>query len=188
MINDHRTDDLSPFGSIRVTRKVSIGLSVMALSCSLGSSAQEATDPLKANSDKAQQVFDQTQVSDTSKQANTEEMPVYPGGEKALYAILKKEIRYPKAAREEGITGRVYVEFDLEKNGNVDSAWVKRSIHPLLDEEAIRVVELLDGWSPGKMNGKPVKVRYTLPINFTMDPKELEKIRKKQAKRAAKAK
>ena len=82
----------------------------------------------------------------------------------------------------------VFVQFIVEKNGQVDSVWIKRSAHPLLDAEALRVVALTDGWTPGSQNDKPVRVQYMLPISFTMDAKELEKILRKQAKRAAKGK
>ncbi len=145
--------------------------------------AQEGTDQLKQNADKAQQVFDQTKQEPPGP---IEEQPLFPGGEKALYAFIAKETKYPPEAREQGIVGRVYVQFIVEKDGQVDSAWVKRSVHPLLDEEAIRVVRLADGWKPGTQLGKPVRVTYTMPMNFTMDAGELEKIRKKQARKAAK--
>ena len=151
--------------------------------------AQEGTDQLMQNADKAQQVFDSVIAKPAGQEhVPKEEMPIYPGGDAALYAFLKKETKYPDAARDEGITGKVFVQFIVEKNGDVDSVWIKRSAHPLLDTEAARVVALTDGWTPGKQNDKPVRVQYMLPINFTMDAKDLEKIRKKQARRAAKGK
>jgi TonB family protein len=151
--------------------------------------AQEGTDQLKANSDKAQQVFDNTIAKPgTEEQVPKEELPVYPGGESGLQAFLVKETRYPEEAREQGITGKVFVQFIVEKDGNVDSVWVKRGAHPLLDAEAMRVVQLADGWKPATQNNKPVRVTYMLPISFTMPAEDLEKIRRKAAKRAAKEK
>ncbi len=151
--------------------------------------AQEDRDQLKSNSDKAQQVFDNAIVKPAAQDRGPkEELPVYPGGETALYAFIAKETKYPEEAREQGISGKVFVQFIVEKNGQVDSVWIKRSAHPLLDAEALRVVALMDGWTPGSQNDKPVRVQYMLPISFTMDAKELEKIRKKQARRAAKKK
>ena len=149
--------------------------------------AQEGTDPLKTNSDKAQQVFDNV-TAKPEAQVPKEELPVYPGGETALYAFISKETKYPEEAREQGITGKVFVQFIVEKDGSVDSVWVKRSAHPLLDAEALRVVQLADGWKPATQNDKPVRVQYMLPISFTMPAEDLEKIRKKAAKRAAKEK
>lgn len=149
--------------------------------------AQEGNDQLKTNSDKAQQVFDNA-TAKPEAQVPKEELPVYPGGEKALYAFLQKETKYPEEAREQGITGKVFVQFIVEKDGSVDSVWVKRSAHPLLDAEAMRVVQRADGWKPATQNDKPVRVQYMLPISFAMDPKDVEKIRKKAAKRAAKEK
>ena len=149
--------------------------------------AQEGTDQLKQNADKAQQVFDNTTTKPES-QVPKEELPVYPGGETALYAFISKETKYPEEAREQGITGKVFVQFIVEKDGSVDSVWVKRSAHPLLDAEAMRVVQLVDGWKPATQNDKPVRVQYMLPISFTMPAEDLEKIRKKAAKRAAKEK
>lgn len=149
--------------------------------------AQEGTDQLKTNSDKAHQVFDNTIAKPAAQeQVPKEELPVYPGGEAALQAFLAKETKYPEEAREQGITGKVFVQFIVEKDGRVDSVWVKRSAHPLLDVEALRVVQLIDGWKPATQNDKPVRVTYMLPISFAMDQKDLEKIRKKAAKRAAK--
>ncbi len=168
--------------------RLSVLLCVHSL-CAVVVCAQEGTDQLKTNSDKAQQVFDNTiGKSAVQEPVAKEELPVYPGGESALYAFISKETKYPEEAREQGITGKVFVQFIVEKDGSVDSVWVKRSAHPLLDAEALRVVQLMDGWKPATQNDKPVRVTYMLPISFAMDQKELEKIRKKEAKRAAKEK
>ncbi len=174
-----------------VRAKLTRGLIITgAFACSVSlACAQEGADQLKQNADKAQQVFDNTiEKPVVQEQGPKEEMPVFPGGEAALYAFLKKETKYPDAARDEGIVGKVFVQFIVEKDGRVDSVWVKRSVHPLLDAEALRVVSLLDGWTPGKQNDKPVRVHYMLPISFAMDAKDLERIRRKQARHAAKKK
>ena len=164
-------------------------LFAFAIGRHLGAFAQEDTEQLKQNADKAQQAFDSAIAKPAGQQqVPKEELPVYPGGEAALFVFINKETKYPDAAREEGITGKVFVQFIVEKNGQVDSVWIKRSAHPLLDAEALRVVALTDGWTPGSQNDKPVRVQYMLPISFTMDAKELEKILRKQAKRAAKGK
>lgn len=148
--------------------------------------AQSGTDPLRQDADKAQQVFDRTVAPTDSTLANHQEMPVFPGGEVGLRKFLKEQSVYPPEAKAQGITGKVFVRFLVETDGRVDSVSILRGAHPLLDAEALRVVRLADGWEPGRMNGKPVRVTYTLPISFDMDPKVAERLRRKAAKRAAK--
>ena len=149
--------------------------------------AQEPQDTLRAASDRAQDFFERGfSTAPAAPVVMAEELPQYPGGESALYNYLKKRTKYPVEALDQGITGKVYVGFIIEKTGRVDSVWVQRSAHALLDAEAMRVVDAMPDWSPGTQDGKPVRVQYVLPINFTMDPAQLEKIRKKAAKRKAK--
>jgi protein TonB len=97
-----------------------------------------------------------------------DEMPVYPGGEAALRNFLVKNINYPEKAKKEGKTGKVYVEFVVNKKGKVTDAKVAKGVCPELDAEALRVISLLDKWTPGKKKGKPVKVAFTLPIQFAL--------------------
>ena len=95
-----------------------------------------------------------------------EEMPQYPGGEIELQKFIAKNLVYPKEAKEQGITGKVYVRFEITKKGDVKKIQIARSIHPLLDAEAIRIIKLLPRWTPGKQQGKPVNSWYTIPIEF----------------------
>jgi protein TonB len=97
-----------------------------------------------------------------------DEMPDFPGGETALRQFLFTNIRYPAKALEKNIQGNVYVDFIIETDGSISEIWVPNSIHPLLDAEAIRVVHLMPNWIPGKQNGKPVRVKYCVPIRFIM--------------------
>ena len=97
-----------------------------------------------------------------------EEMPQYPGGEVELKNYLAQQVMYPAAARENGIKGKVYVRFAVTSTGDIDSVSVARSVDPLLDAEAIRVVKSLPKWAPGKQQGTPVSVWYTVPINFQL--------------------
>lgn len=98
----------------------------------------------------------------------SEVAPTYPGGEKEMMKYLKKNIKYPNEAKEKGIKGTVFVEFVVEKNGTVDDVLVKKGVNPLLDKEAVRVVNSMPKWSPGKQNGNLVAVRYTLPVKFDL--------------------
>ncbi len=96
-----------------------------------------------------------------------EEMPKFPGGEEKLFEYLSK-IKYPSMARENGITGRVYVTFIVDKDGKIKDAKVLRGIGGGCDEEALRVVRAMPDWTPGKQNGRNVTVQYNLPVNFNL--------------------
>lgn len=97
-----------------------------------------------------------------------EEMPQFPGGESALQAFIKKNLKYPTIALENGISGRVICTFVIDGKGKVTGAEVLRSVDPNLDKEALRVIGLMPDWKPGRQQGKPVRVRYTLPVIFRL--------------------
>jgi len=97
-----------------------------------------------------------------------EEMPHFPGGEEALMKWLSENIRYPVIAQENGIQGRVICQFVVNTDGSIVDIQVVRGVHPSLDEEAVRVIKSMPKWIPGKQRGKPVRVRFTLPINFRL--------------------
>lgn len=97
-----------------------------------------------------------------------EDMPEFPGGELALRKFIANAIKYPVIAQENGISGKVYVNFVVDKDGSVTAAKVARGVDPSLDKEALRVVNSLPKWKPGMQRGKPVKVSYTVPISFVL--------------------
>lgn len=97
-----------------------------------------------------------------------EDMPEFPGGETALRSFINKNVNYPVIAAENGIQGKVYVRFVVDKDGSVTNAEIARGVDPSLDQEALRVVRTLPKWKPGKQRGKPVRVSYTVPINFQL--------------------
>lgn len=98
-----------------------------------------------------------------------EEMPQFPGGgEAALMKYLRDNIKYPPIARENGITGTVYVTFIVDKEGKVSDAKVLRGIGAGCDEEALRVINKMPSWKPGRQNGRGVMVQYNLPVRFTL--------------------
>lgn len=97
-----------------------------------------------------------------------EEMPVFPGGEEALRKFIAQSVKYPVIAQENGIEGRVFVSFVVNQKGEVTNVKVARPFDPNLDKEAVRVVQSMPKWSPGKQRGKAVKVSYTVPINFVL--------------------
>ena len=97
-----------------------------------------------------------------------EVMPQYPGGQIAMMKYIMENIKYPKQAMKEGIQGRVTVSFIVEKDGRVSNVRLLRSVQSALDKEAVRVVKSMPKWSPGKHNGKPVRVRFNLPVMFKL--------------------
>ena len=98
-----------------------------------------------------------------------EEMPQYPGGEKALIKYVSDNITYPQEAKDKEIQGRVFASFIVEKDGSVNEVKVMRGIGGGCDEEAVRVIKGMPKWKPGKQEGKPVRVSYMMPINFKLD-------------------
>ncbi len=100
--------------------------------------------------------------------AMVEQKPEFNGGEAAMYKWLSENIVYPSAASEEGVQGRVVVEFVVGKDGSITNVRVLRPRHPALDKEAVRVVKAMPKWIPGRNNGQPVKVTYTLPVTFKL--------------------
>ena len=97
------------------------------------------------------------------------EMPEFPGGQEELLYFLQKNVKYPKIAQENGIQGRVIVQFVVAKDGKIEEAVVVRSGgDPSLDKEALRVIKSMPRWIPGKQRGKPVRVQYTVPVNFRL--------------------
>ncbi|MGD9556142.1 MAG: energy transducer TonB [Mangrovibacterium sp.] len=97
-----------------------------------------------------------------------EDMPEFPGGELALRKFIANAIKYPVIAQENGIQGKVYVNFVVDKDGSITNAKIARGVDPSLDKEALRVVNSLPKWKPGMQRGKPVKVSYTVPISFVL--------------------
>lgn len=97
-----------------------------------------------------------------------EDNPEFPGGESARIKFLLDNINYPQVAREAGIQGTVYLTFVIEKNGSITDVRILRGVGGGCDEEAIRVVNSMPKWNPGKQRGKPVRVQFNMPIKFTL--------------------
>lgn len=97
-----------------------------------------------------------------------EQNPMFPGGNEELMKWLSKNLKYPASAQENGIQGRVLVQFVVNKDGSIVEPKVIRSVDPALDKEAMRVVSAMPKWQPGKQRGKTVRVRFTLPVTFRL--------------------
>ena len=104
-----------------------------------------------------------------------EEMPQFPGGMGEAMKFLAKNMKYPVAAQQAKIEGRVIVQFVVERDGSVSDVKVVRGVSPELDAEAIRVVSMMPKWIPGKQRGKAVAVKYTMPIMFRLQTPEPKK-------------
>lgn len=98
-----------------------------------------------------------------------ESMPEFPGGQQALFKYLGDNVKYPVIAQENGIQGRVICQFVVNKDGSiVDIEVIRSGGDPSLDKEAVRVIKSMPKWKPGKQRGKPVRVKFTLPVNFKL--------------------
>ncbi|MBO4621383.1 MAG: energy transducer TonB [Paludibacteraceae bacterium] len=98
-----------------------------------------------------------------------ETMPEFPGGQAELFKYLSENVKYPVIAQENGIQGRVICQFVVNKNGSiVDVEVVRSGGDASLDKEAVRVIKSMPKWKPGKQRGKPVRVKYTVPVNFKL--------------------
>ena len=97
-----------------------------------------------------------------------EVMPVFPGGQTALAQYIASHLKYPTVAQENGIQGRVFVSFVVGEDGYVEDVRVIKGVEPMLDKEALRVIQSLPRWTPGNQQGKPVRVKYTVPVTFAL--------------------
>ena len=107
--------------------------------------------------EKNQQVFDVV-----------EQMPEYPGGPGALIEYLSQNVKYPEDAKQQKIEGRVLATFVVETDGSVSNVEVVKPAFPSLDAEAVRLLLAMPKWTPGKQNGKVVRVKFTVPISFNL--------------------
>ncbi len=111
---------------------------------------------------------DEDEELDVIDFAVVEEKPIFPGGDAALLQFIRDNTRYPPIAKENGIQGRVFVQFVIDVNGKVTSVQIARGVDPYLDQEALRVVRLLPDWKPGRQRGQNVPVSFIVPINFRL--------------------
>ncbi len=125
-------------------------MSLMAVFCLSTVSAQKTVV-----SKKNQKVFDVV-----------EQMPEFPGGMEALFKYMAENMKYPEDAKKQQVEGRVLVQFIVETDGSVSNTEVLKRVFPSLDAEAVRVISGMPKWIPGKLNGKVVRVKYTIPVSF----------------------
>ena len=128
-----------------------------------GGTVLKAVEEIATPEPPKQQEAEQNKVFDV-----VEQQPSYPGGMGALNQWLASNIKYPVMAAENGIEGRVVVQFVVERDGSVSGVHVVRGVDPSLDKEATRVVSQMPKWIPGKQNGSAVRVKYTVPVTFRL--------------------
>ena len=109
-----------------------------------------------------------TDESATEPYVVVEEMPMFPGGDSTLLAYISQNTKYPENAKKNNIQGRVIIRFCITAKGNVNRVNVLKGVDPEIDAEAIRVVNSLPAFKPGKQGGKPVPVWYMVPVTFTL--------------------
>lgn len=114
------------------------------------------------------QYGDGTETVRQHEQEATFYLPAFPGGESGLLNFIRRNVRYPQAAEDAGIEGRVVVQFDVNKDGSVSNAEVVRGASPILDREALRVVRIMPRWHPALQGGHPVKMSYAVPVVFKL--------------------
>lgn len=131
--------------------------------------------PMPAEASTGEAAMPETAPADTARSEKTydvvETMPDFPGGTGEMMKYLVKNIRYPKEMEEQKVEGRVIVTFVVRKNGEITDAKVVKSVHPQLDAEALRIINGMPNWTPGMQNGKPLNVKFALPVSFKLDSK-----------------
>lgn len=127
----------------------------------------EAVVPVAAKPVEAPKVVEE-EVEDQTVFQVVEKMPEFPGGMAACLKFLSSNIKYPTVSQENGVQGKVIVQFVVNKDGSIVDPVVVRSVDPYLDKEALRVISMMPKWSPGMQRGKPVRVKYTVPVTFRL--------------------
>lgn len=140
-----------------------INLCLLAITFALSAHAQQSSGTAIVPN-KPEEVIVDEELEETIKSPDVQ--PKYPGGINGLMSFLAQNVVYPAEAAKNNIQGRVLVQFVIDTRGNVSNVKILKSVHPLLDEEAMRVTRELKGWIPATLNGVPVSTWYVLPITF----------------------
>lgn len=117
-------------------------------------------------------IIDKTTADTSLPFLKVDEPPVFPGGEVEILNFIMSNTTYPRNARKKGIEGKVYLSFIVERDGSVSNAKVVRGIGGGCDEEALRVINSLPNFLPGKHQGRLVRVQFNIPINFKLSSKQ----------------
>ena len=128
---------------------------------------EQKTPPPPPEAPKAEEIIEIAE-NDANVEETTIQASEFPGGMAECMKWLSKNMKYPTISQENGVQGRVIVQFVVNRDGSIVDAVVARGVDPYLDKEALRVVGLMPKWKPGKQRGKEVRVKYTLPVMFRL--------------------
>ena len=120
-----------------------------------------------------EQAPEETEPQSKKVYNSVEQMPEFPGGQEGLMRYLQQNVQYPPTAVQNNVQGRVIVQFIIDETGQVGDVEVVRSVSEEVDAEAVRVIKSMPKFEPGRQNGEPVAVWYTLPIAFKMQAKPM---------------
>ena len=156
------------FGAWKVLAALPVVALLMMVGCQPAESPKGDTTAVTPQQEEPVYDMGPTQLADGEEANVADESPEYPGGMEALYKYLAENIHYPEQAKNDQIQGRVVISFVVEKDGGISDAKVVRGIGGGCDEEALRVVNAMPKWTPGKMRGEVVRVNFHLPITFKL--------------------
>ena len=167
--------------------KVAMGVSLIAASCvgtnkkspATQESAETMITTLEDIQEQEKKKVEEKQIESTCYMI-IEDMPGFPGGNAGGY--IKAHTYYPASALKEGKTGKVYVQFTIEKDGSIQNPRIARGIHPALDSVALEVISQLPKFQPAKSRGEPVAINFTLPVTFTLEMLEKAKLQEESSK------
>ena len=161
--------DDSATRKLAMTRFLKPALTVAMLQGAMSFWAQSGVDSSSpsADSSKVYDIVEQVPIWGSCGELTGKEAETCTYEQLAKHVVA--ETKYPGKARRKGLAGKVFVEFVIDTDGSVIDVAILRGVHPLLDDEAIRVVKSFPQFIPGQQRGKPVKVRYRLPMNFALD-------------------
>ena len=167
--------------------KMAMGVSLIAASCvgtnkkspATQESAETMITTLEDIQEQEKKKVEEKQIESTCYMI-IEDMPGFPGGNAGGY--IKAHTYYPASALKEGKTGKVYVQFTIEKDGSIQNPRIARGIHPALDSVALEVISQLPKFQPAKSRGEPVAVNFTLPVTFTLEMLEKATLQEESSK------
>lgn len=144
-----------------------VTIALMMLSCGSSKKVHKSAGPLlSSQTDNNNNLMEDDGIELITA---VEEQPEFPGGFEALIKYLADNVRYPDEALKDAIEGKVIVRFDINKDGSISNIIVVRSLQPLLDAEAVRVISAMPKWNAATQRGKPIRVGFTLPVNFSLN-------------------
>ena len=158
----------SRFGAWKALAALPVAALLVMVGCKPAESTNSDTAAVALQQEEPVYDMGPTQQADGEVANVVEVDPEFPGGMEAFYKYLAENIHYPEQAKKEQLQGRVFVTFVVEKDGSISDAKVLRGIGGGCDEEALRVVNAMPKWTPGKMRGEVVRVNYNLPITFRL--------------------